>query len=87
MKKMILVCSFLALGTLGLSSCVKVYNCTCTTESTDTVTKSKVSAVTVNTTRNSSKNIATAKCKQNEVTYISGREKNVVTCELKTPEK
>lgn len=81
MKKAILALSItIAVG--SFSSCNKLYNCTCVTETTDTLMKEKVSATTSYKQTESSKKLADAKCQQNAFTYYSGNEKRVSTCTL-----
>jgi hypothetical protein len=81
MKKAILALSvILVVG--SISSCTKLYNCTCVTETTDTIKKTTISATNVYKQTETSKKLADAKCQQNAHTYFMGNEKNATTCTL-----
>jgi hypothetical protein len=81
MKKAILVLG-ISVVVVGFSSCTKQYNCNCTTVTTDTITKEKISSSQSYKQSESSKKLADAKCQQNAVSFYIGHEQNTTTCSL-----
>jgi hypothetical protein len=86
MKKAILVLS-ISVVVIGFSSCTKLYNCNCTTVTTDTITKEKITTTKSYKQSESSKKLADAKCQQNAFSYNDITSNYSTTCTLETVKK
>lgn len=86
MKKAILVLG-ISVVVIGFSSCTKLYNCNCTTVTTDTITKEKTSSVNTYKQSEKSKKLADAKCQQNAYSYSDKTSSYSTTCTLEAVKK